>query len=44
MAFAGWWRQWKYLGGCRDDNGHMHIAFMNMPFIRIFEEAGYEAH
>lgn len=43
MAYAGWRRCWKRWGGPRGADGHTHAAFIDIPFVRSFEEEGYEA-
>lgn len=40
-AFAGWRKRWKHRRGRREADGNTHTAFMDMPLLRLFEEAGY---
>lgn len=41
-AYAGWRCRWKHWGGCRDEDGRAHTAFMDMPFLYSFEKGHYE--
>lgn len=42
-AYAGWQQCWKHWGGQFVANGHIHAAFMEIPFARSVQKAGYQA-
>lgn len=42
-AYKGWLRPRKDWGGHLASDSHTYAVFMDMPFVRLFEKADYEA-
>lgn len=42
-VYAEWRWRWKHWGDRCASDGHIYAAFMDIPFVRSVEDAGYEA-